>query len=109
MRRLAFLLLLAAAPAAAHQSPSGMEYDPTCCNTRDCAPVPEHAVKERADGSGWDIFIRPGEHPLVKDEPMRDFIARNDTNKIRHSKDWEWHVCIPYKSARCLYVKSATF
>lgn len=50
MKHAAFLLALWAAPAAAHQAPTGWSYPLNCCANNDCREVAATAVAERPDG-----------------------------------------------------------
>jgi hypothetical protein len=36
--------------ASAHDAPSGWRYDPSCCSSRDCRPIPTAALKESPTG-----------------------------------------------------------
>jgi len=63
----AIAALFLATPAAAHEW-----YDPRCCDERDCAPLPDGALRE-ADG-GWYVTAPDGtvhhvpygqQHPML--------------------------------------------
>lgn len=102
--RLAVLASALALPAAAHQAPSGWEYDPSCCSGTDCAPVPDEAIRE-AQG-GYEVLIQPGTHPMVGEgaEPARRFVPHGDP-RIRTSGDERKHACVSrFGAIYCLYV-----
>lgn len=98
----AFVLLVAAS-ADAHHAPSGMAYDPWCCNgnetTGDCAPIPSRDVRVTKDG--YRIVIQPGDHPGVHVTHVfwESFAA------ARISTDGQYHACLfPTEyQLRCFY------
>ena len=90
--------------ALAHQAPSGWEYSTDCCSARDCAPVPDTAVRE-APG-GWSVLIMPGEHPMVPSDgaPVSAHIRHGD-DRIRMSGDGEKHACVGFtRRVLCVYL-----
>lgn len=94
MRAFVLLAILLAAPSAgrAHEAPSGQAYSLECCSNKDCAPLPDGAVR-----------IVPGGYQ-VEDE----FVAQND-ERIRPSTDGAYHTCRfhPLHAGtriRCFYV-----
>ena len=104
MIRLAAILVLLAAPLAAHEW-----YSPACCDNRDCAPIPREAVK--ATPLGWHVVLRHGDHPMIPEGMAVDTIVPYDN--LRPSQDADFHACIvwyeglatPY--VRCLYLNWA--
>lgn len=121
MRAALILALMLSAPAGAwaHSSPQGWRYDGTCCSAvepiaheGDCAPIPETAV--RIVPGGYEVTLRPGDHPLVTvehqwfvahDRPMTP--GNTSQPAVRPSGDSDWHVCLyPNESVlRCLYIR----
>ncbi|NKC33483.1 hypothetical protein [Falsiroseomonas selenitidurans] len=104
MRRLMLLALVASLPAAAHQAPSGWDYDQDCCHTRDCAPVPDGAVAEVA--GGYRVRVMPGSHPMLPPgaPPVDAFVPHGD-RRIRVSGDEDRHACLSRGGAvLCVYV-----
>lgn len=92
---LAGALALLAAGACAHEW-----YDAWCCNDRDCAPVPDGAV--RAVKGGYRYRLCPGDHPGVTGECLSGFLRHSEA---RPSEDGRFHVCIyPSNTVRCVYV-----
>lgn len=90
---------LLATQSRAHTAPSGMVYDPYCCNGNDCRPAPEGAV--RGVKGGWAVTLNPGDHPMIT-KPLRAFMAHADT---KPSEDGAFHICVwPQDTLRCLYV-----
>ena len=90
---------LLATTACAHSAPSGMAYDPYCCNGQDCRPAPDGSV--RAVKGGWAVTLNPGDHPMVT-KPFRAVLPHGEA---KPSEDAEFHVCIwPRDTLRCLYV-----
>lgn len=77
--------------AAAHTAPTGWEYSQICCSNRDCAPIPDSAVKETNDG--YQITLMPGQHPMVKDKVFQATIPYN-SGKLKDSPDGMYHACI---------------
>ena len=88
-----FVVLLVAAvlqEAQAHKAPSGMPYDPTCCNENDCAVV----QREKRSGDGVTYYTRlhrEGVHFTFKEiqTMMRDGTAF----RVKYSDDGFAHVC----------------
>lgn len=102
------LKALLIAPAQAQHHPDHSEphwYDNECCNLRDCAPVADDRVEETP--GGYVVILKGGEHPSFPDgAPERRYeIARGDP-RIRKSKDFRFHPCIPPVSMHllCIYV-----
>lgn len=118
MRGALLALMLSATAAWSHSSPQGWRYDGTCCSavepsahTGDCAPIPESAV--RVVPGGYQVTLRPGDHPLVTvehtwfvphDRPMH---PASTEPAVRPSGDSDWHACLyPNESVlRCLYIR----
>lgn len=78
------LFLLSASAAFAHSF-----YEPACCSDRDCAPVADGVVVEKADGvhvKGWDV------------------LSRTDP-RLRWSRDDQDHVCQQPGKLLCVYRK----
>jgi hypothetical protein len=97
----ALAMLVAAIWAArAHQAPSGWAYDPWCCNAKDCAEIPDRAVKEVS--GGWRITLQPGDHPQVKDRAVTHFLSAKEA---RPSPDGKFHLCLfpDAETLRCGY------
>lgn len=92
-------LALLTGTAAAHQAPSGMEYDPWCCSGKDCAPIPARDVRTAPEG--FVVTLQPGDHPMVT-EPQR-FVVPYGQEKP--STDGGYHICLyPTQDAlRCFY------
>lgn len=82
----AFLLPLGSDGAHGHNN-----YDPWCCNTRDCAPYAKAEVQP-VEG-GW----------MVKPTPEADPIFFK-TDAYRVSEDGQTHLCIYQGQARCIYL-----
>lgn len=97
--------LLAAAPAAAHQAPTGWAYDWECCNTMDCGPAAGGQVREeRREGVlGYAVRIPAGGHhhyPGAVDA----FVPMGDP-RIRVSGDEDRHACVSGSGRLlCIYV-----
>lgn len=86
--------------AFGHTAPSGWEYDRECCDTRDCAQVPDEAVREVA--GGYQITLRAGQHPMGAGSW---FIPHGD-HRLRPSGDEHRHVCHMHGRLFCLYVRA---
>lgn len=102
--RILIALALLCVPAAAHMSPGGMAYEAWCCSNKDCAPVPSTAF--RAIPGGWEITVRPGDHPMVT--RVHTFsVPYGDT---RPATDGEHHICLwpTEDDLRCVYVPPPT-
>ncbi len=80
---LALALLAFTVPAFAHSW-----YDPSCCSTQDCAPIPAHAVTKGPDG--WHVRIEQGEHPLVM-FPIEEVVPFDEALP---SQDGDFHACV---------------
>lgn len=89
MKRLAFALAILAAPVAAHEAPSGWQYDYRCCGSMDCAPV----AAPRREGGMLVFRIRAGTHPMVRQQDEEFRLAADDL-RIEPSGDANWHLCI---------------
>ncbi|HEY5798469.1 MAG TPA: hypothetical protein VIU82_25990 [Bosea sp. (in: a-proteobacteria)] len=94
---LATLLVINGASAFAHSW-----YDPYCCNTKDCQPIPKAAVKVTA--KGYIVTLAPHEHPmLAKETAPHTYLIPFDI--VRESKDDDFHACIypGPETMRCFY------
>ncbi|RWC00365.1 MAG: hypothetical protein EOQ57_16670 [Mesorhizobium sp.] len=85
--------VLLAVPAVAHQSPTGWQYDSSCCSGTDCFQAPPSDVKETKHG----YQLSTGE--LI---PYSD-------GRIKRSRDGYFHECKPggdpsSQRSFCLYV-----
>lgn len=80
MKRLLALCAFMAAPAYAHDAPTGWSFDILCCSNRDCGEVPDDWVKEK-DGS---VTIVPTGEVLSRADP-----------KVKMSKDERTYWCRP--------------
>lgn len=65
-------------------------YDATCCSDRDCAPIPDHAVK--VTPQGYEVTLMPGEHPLVKQRLFQ--IIPFGSEDVLPSQDLHYHACV---------------
>ena len=93
-------LVLLAMPVAAHQAPTGWEYDAECCDMQDCARVPDGTVREVA--GGYEVRLSPGQHPLVR-SPITVFVPHGP--KVRVSGDEHRHACVSRSGyVFCVYV-----
>lgn len=103
----AFLILaiLFLSAAKAHSHNEAWAYDPECCSSQDCAPVPSNAITEV--NGGYQIIIAPGSHPMVElhESAVVLFIPHGDP-KIRVSGDGLKHACVGRitKTVFCVYV-----
>jgi hypothetical protein len=117
----AFLLLsssVLAEPMTSHDQLHDLSdpdhwYDPWCCNLKDCAPIPDHAVTATDDG--WLIQLQPGEHPMITEgtgpfsfvAPYMESGQTKSYGMTRRSKDEQFHACILHwmaePSPRCFY------
>jgi hypothetical protein len=105
MKRILPIIAILAGPAAAHQAPSGWEYDAECCNTRDCAPARAGQIREtRRDGVlGYAVVVPAGTHHYSRVD-VDTFIAMGDP-RIRVSGDSDRHVCLSATGhVFCLYI-----
>ncbi len=102
MKRAAAILALLAGPAAAHQAPSGWEYDRECCGGWDCAAATQGVQDARG---GYAVAVLPGTHPMVPPgaQPVTGFVPHGDP-RIRVSGDEERHVCIVGGRVYCIYI-----
>jgi hypothetical protein len=108
---IALLSLTFSAPAVAHESPiSGWKYDTECCGgnptsefiINDCAPVDENTITEVS--GGFQLNLKPGDHPMVTKAPVSELIPYND-RRVRKSGDWRKHVCVsPMGHVYCVYL-----
>jgi hypothetical protein len=96
------IVVIAATPLRAHSW-----YDSGCCDSRDCAPLPDGAVVATVDG--YDITLRAGDHPLVSQD-LFIHIPYGDM-RILPSQDGRFHGCVfgtpAYRQFRCFYVPGA--
>jgi hypothetical protein len=83
-----FLLVFGSATLG-HDAPSGWAYDAACCSDRDCAPLPEGSVQERADG-----FLLKTTGELV------------GRDKAKRGQDEYYHLCrsVYSKAIYCIYL-----
>jgi hypothetical protein len=92
-------------------------YHKACCSPADvttgegdCDPIPASAV--RTVPGGFEVTLRPGDHPNVTREhtwfvTYEDLmVAGSKMTKVQLSKNEEWHVCLyPNEDTlRCLYI-----
>jgi hypothetical protein len=97
-----------AGSALGHEAPSGWAYDPDCCNTMDCEPLPEGAVTVSRDG--WRVELAPGQHRQAPRGGVwlvphgRTMTQWTEAPAIRHSGDEHYHGCILGGHMRCIYV-----
>lgn len=63
-------------------------YDPACCSTNDCAPIP--ALSVTAGPDGWHVRLKPGEHPMVTRGPIEAFVPYDEALP---SQDGGFHAC----------------
>lgn len=103
MKRILPILALLSGPAAAHDAPSGWEYDRECCGGWDCAAARPGAVQEVQ--GGYAVSIAPGTHPMVPigAQPVTGFVPHGDP-RIRVSGDEDRHVCIVGGRVFCIYI-----
>lgn len=98
--RLAGLLILgaSAAPALAHDAPTGWSYPYSCCSGYDCRAVEPKLISERPEGY---VIIGTGE-----------IVAYSD-KRIRYSPDGEYHWCSVAgrddSRTICLFVPARSF
>lgn len=78
MKRIAIILSLLAAPAVAHEAPSGWKYPLLCCSNKDCRPVTSADVAETPDG----YLIRA----------TGEVVPYND-RRVKPSGDLDMHLC----------------
>jgi hypothetical protein len=69
---------LAAAPAAAHEAPTGWKYPWACCSNMDCQEIGAKAISEKPQGY---VIQSTGE-----------VVAYGD-KRVRNSPDGEYHWC----------------
>ena len=85
---LGFAACALATPAAAHDAPSGWQYEQICCNgnnhTGDCQMIPATTVRI-VDG-GYQVTIAPGDHRLA----TRSHVFHLPQNHARRSQDGEY-------------------
>ena len=90
----AFLWLLSGL-ARAHDARAGWTYPMSCCGQGDCAEISPRSVK--VTPQGFEIAIRPGEHPQWRADRPTDFHAFVFHEDAKPSPDGEYHLCIlPY-------------
>lgn len=63
-------------------------YDPECCSTADCRPVPSYEVEEIGPG----VWLH------------RPTGLKFEGNKVRPSRDKNYHVCIAGNFPYCIYI-----
>jgi len=99
------LTILTTGGAAAHEW-----YDPSCCNDRDCAPIPYDAVEQME--WGYKVTLGYGDHPLIR-PGQKPVVMSFPWDVVRQSRDVGHHACVvnwpsmerPF--VRCLYVGGA--
>lgn len=104
---LGLLVAAATAPVAAHQAPSGWEYDRWCCSNNDCAPIAAEYV--RMTPGGWRVDIPAGGHPMVKEVGTTRLFK---DHQVKFAPDGQYHACVVTDEfgtgdsafVRCLYV-----
>lgn len=90
-----------AAPASAHQAPSGWVYDSDCCSEKDCRPA--------EDG---EISLMPDGYHIAK---TNEVIPYGD-KRVRPSGDGHMHICqfqaymsrVGPKKTTCIYIPPDT-
>ena len=92
--------------AYGHTSRGGHDYDPYCCNSRDCAEIPEDSVV--AGPNGWIVTLRKGQHPMVVSEVVRHVVPYKEA---RPATDGRFHACLfPNETTmRCFYSPPSGF
>lgn len=84
-------------------------YEAFCCSgnsvTGDCQPIPDEAVKPIP--GGFQITLRPGDHPLV----TRLHVFQIEASKARPSPDGRHHACLypTEDTLRCFYTPPMGF
>ncbi|MFC3164710.1 hypothetical protein [Ciceribacter thiooxidans] len=100
---LAWLMIVLAPPAYAHDAATGWSYDAFCCNgshvSGDCQTIPSRSV--RVTRNGYEITVGPGDHRLVT--RRHDFTLPQ--SNARRSQDEEYHLCLfpDEDTLRCFY------
>lgn len=81
-------------------------YDPECCNTKDCRPVPYDEVEDLGLGQ----WLHKPTGIVFKDEVLDDGEG-GEFNRVRESQDGRFHVCFtgphamtPTWVGYCIYV-----
>lgn len=103
---LCFAIIIFTRPSGAHSW-----YDPECCSTKDCAPIPHGAVQWSPEG--WQVTLGPDDHPMLahREEPhtwvVPDRPNRYGFQRVRKSRDENWHACIIGNLMVCLYKPDA--
>ena len=106
---LGFAACALATPAAAHDAPSGWQYEQICCNGNnhngDCQMIPATTVRI-VDG-GYQVTIAPGDHRLA----TRSHVFHLPQNHARRSQDGEYHLCLypTEDTPRCFYAPDMGF
>lgn len=96
-------------PAKAHEAPSGMKYDASCCHAiglrGDCQPIPNASVKPIP--GGYQITLGPGDHRLA----TRVHVFQIEESKTRRSTDGQYHACLypTENDLRCFYAPPMGF
>ena len=87
-------LLVCSGPVLAHETATGWSYDPSCCSTRDCSPVPP-GTRVRHVAGGWNVTLPDAAEPLFFPDSL-----------TKRSGDWDYHICIsPTTGTKfCIYV-----
>lgn len=105
----AWLMMILALPAYAHDAATGWSYDAFCCNgdhaSGDCQTIPSKSV--RVTPNGYEITVGPGDHRLVT--RRHDFkLPQSDA---RRSQDEEYHLCLfpDEDTLRCFYAPDMGF
>lgn len=92
------LLTIAAltAPVMAQEHEHGQNslpdwYDPSCCNQRDCKPVPDDEI---------EFYTLPGGGLAARHKPTGNIFNQN---QFKQSQDERYHVCIYNGMSLCFY------
>jgi len=69
-------------------------YDPTCCNQRDCRPVPDSDI---------EFSTLPGGGIVARYKPTGNIFTQD---RFKLSQDERYHVCIWNGTSLCFYDRS---
>lgn len=98
---LALAVFFAATPALAHKAPSGWNYAALCCSNKDCAEIPDSAV--RITSRGYEVTVEPHFHNMVTEPTL--FVIPFDDKRVKASPDGKYHACVNERlELLCLYV-----
>lgn len=67
-------------------------YPQICCSGRDCAPVDEKFISEKADG--YHVNLPAGSHPMLKKQGYSAIIPYTSA---KDSPDGRPHICLAYE------------